>query len=76
VIAMPTYVVSLINAVSAIVEVEADTPEEAIDLAYDSPDMPGSITINAFGSASVDDGDWEPHSVHDADGKTVWKADD
>ena len=71
---MPTYVVSLINTVSVIVEVEAGTPEEAIDLAYDSPDMPGGITVGAFGSASVDDGDWEPNSVEDADGKTVWRA--
>jgi hypothetical protein len=70
---MPMYSVMVRMSISAVVEVEAETPEEAIELAYDSSDMPGGITIGAFGSASVDeDGEWEPWTVTDEDGRTVW----
>lgn len=70
---MPTYEVAVHMVVSAVVEVEADTPELARDLAYESPQMPGSITGQAFGSgASVSEaGDWEAVSV-ELDGEQVW----
>lgn len=68
------YKVYVIMEVSSVVEVEADSPEEAIDAAYESPDMPGSITVGAFGGASVDDGDWNTYQVEDESGTVVWKA--
>ncbi len=62
------YRVHLIQTVSTTVEVEADTVEAALEKVYDSPDMPGSITIGAFGPASVDEaGEWEPVVVYGAD---------
>lgn len=70
------YRVYMVNTVSTSVEVEAESWEEAIDEAYNSDDMPGSITVGAFGCASVDDGDWMPHSVTDTAGETVWSADE
>lgn len=77
---MKTYLVSVRNEVSATVKVQAehDTvelgPDEWYDLAAESYDFPGSITIGAFGSASVDDGDWELDSVYDdATGKRVFR---
>lgn len=60
------------NTVSAVLDVEADSPEAAIEAAYASPDMPGSITVGAFGAA-VDDGEWTPYEVYDEAGETVWK---
>jgi hypothetical protein len=73
---MPMFKVSLTKTVSTMVEVEAKTADEAINLAYDSPNMPGSITVGAFGGAGfVDDGEWEPYSVEDETGETVWTED-
>lgn len=68
------YRVYVQNVVSASVEVETDDgPEAAIEAAYQSHKMPGPITVGAFGgSASVDDGDWEPFEVYDEAGATVW----
>jgi hypothetical protein len=69
---MPKYTVYMTNTVSTAIDVEADDPEAAIDAAYESDDMPGGITVGAFGSQSVDDGDWQPDSVLDADHNQVW----
>lgn len=69
---MTRFTVHLIQTVSAAVEVEADDYEAAIEAAYQSDDMPGSITYGAFGSACVDGGDWEPASVEDENGVEVW----
>lgn len=68
------YNVYVTMKVSSVVEVEADSLEEAIDAAYDSPDMPGEITVGAFGGASVDDSDWNAYQVEDESGTVVWKA--
>lgn len=73
---MPKFTVHLINTVSASVTVEADSPEDAIDKAYESDDMPGGITVGAFGSNSVDDEEWMPSSVSDSNLKTVWPEND
>jgi hypothetical protein len=67
------YSVHVIMEVSSVVTVEADSPDAAVELAYDSPDMPGSITVGAFGSASVDDSDWNPYQVTDESGAVVWQ---
>lgn len=69
---MPTFRVNLVNTVSATVEVEADSIEDALDAVYDSDKFPGSVTIGAFGPAAVDESQWEPTSVTDAAGRTVW----
>jgi hypothetical protein len=75
---VPRYSVHLTETISTTVEIEAATVEEALENVYNSPDMPGSITVGAFGQASVDEsGDWEPVIVYDtADwNKPVWEAD-
>jgi hypothetical protein len=63
---MTTYRVILTNTCSAVVEVEADSPEEAAEMVYDVDGMPGSLTVGAFGSNSenVDEGQWEVESVY------------
>ncbi len=66
------YRVYVQNVVSSVVEVDADDPEAAIAAAYQSDDMPGSITYGAFGAASVDESDWEPHRVYDEADEVVW----
>lgn len=71
---MPQYTVHLVNTVSTTVTVEADDPDAAIDAAWSSEDMPGSITIGAFGPVGVDDGDWQPVAVTDASGAEVWTS--
>lgn len=72
---MPTYNVHLIETVSTTVTVDADSPEVAIELAYKSDDMPGSMVHGAFGSASVDEaGDWEAALVTNENGDEVWVA--
>jgi hypothetical protein len=72
---MPTYNVHMNQTVSTTVTVEADNPEHAIELAYKSDDMPGSMCYGAFGSASVDEaGDWEVAVVSDSSGNEVWSA--
>lgn len=70
------YSVSMVQTVSTVVEVEAESVEEALEKVYDSPDMPGSITLGAFGQASVDEaGEWTPVSVYDTANwdKPVWE---
>jgi hypothetical protein len=70
---MATYNVHLVQTVSTVVTVEADSPQDAVGLAWDSEDMPGSMVYGAFGSASVDEArDWEAMSVTDAEGNEVW----
>jgi len=72
---VPTYNVHLIETVSTTVTVDADSPEAAIDLAYESNDMPGSMGYGAFGSASVDEaGEWEAAAVTNENGDEVWVA--
>jgi hypothetical protein len=67
--AMPKFTVHFQMPVSIDITVEADNPEQAIDLAYDSDDMPGSMAHDAFGDAPVDeDGDWRPVAVSDEKG--------
>jgi len=62
---MPTFSVHMTMAVSTTVTVEAGSVEEALETVYDSPDMPGSITLGAFGPASVDEaGEWEPVVIY------------
>lgn len=70
---MPKFNVHLIEVVSTTVTVEADNPGHAMELAYESDDMPGSMTYGAFGQASVDEaGEWEVDSVTDENGDEVW----
>jgi hypothetical protein len=75
---MPTYAIHLVQTISTVVEVQADSMEDAMEQVYDSPDMPGSITVGAFGGASVDEaGEWTPVVVY-ADGNydtPAWEAD-
>ncbi len=69
---MKTYRVMMTMEVSTVVEVEADSPDEAMEDVYNSDKMPGSITYGAFGGADVDEsGDWAPTEVM-CDGKVVW----
>ena len=70
---MAKFTVHLQNVVSSAVEVEAEDYVAAIDAAYDSPGMPGSITIGAFGKASVDEAEWQPAAVEDESGNLVWE---
>lgn len=73
---MPTYSVHIIQTVSTSVEVEADSVEEVLEKYYDSPGMPASITVGAFGAASVDEaGEWEPVAIYDTANwdKPVWE---
>lgn len=67
------YTVHLVNTVSASVVVDAENPQAAIEAAYESDDMPGGITVGAFGVADVDDDDWNAIAVQDESGETVWE---
>jgi hypothetical protein len=71
---MPQYRVGITQTVSSSVLVEAESPEAAASEFYNSPDMPGSITVGAFGSyCNVDEaGEWEASEVLDAKGNIVW----
>lgn len=62
------------SVVSTAVVVQAEDPDQAIDLAYKSPDMPSSMADNAFGRANVvESGDWYPVAVIDhQSGEEVW----
>lgn len=73
---MAQYTVHFSTTVSTAVTIEADDPQAAIEAAYDSPDMPGSMVHGAFGSASVDEsGEWLAVVVTDDNGNEVWAAD-
>lgn len=68
------YTVHFVHSVSTTVTVEAGTPEQAMDRAYESDDMPGPVTVGAFGPCAVDDdGEWEPYTITDASGEVVWE---
>lgn len=71
------YNVHLVNMVSTTVtvELESEDLDEIEKAAYNSDDMPGSITVGAFGGASVDEsGEWEVYSITDAaTGNLVWE---
>ena len=69
---MAEYTVHLTMIVSTGVTVEADDAEAAIDAAYNSPKMPGTMGHQAFGDALVDESEWEPVAVSDAAGEEVW----
>lgn len=71
---MPIYDVHFTQTISTTVTVEADSPDEAIDQAYQSSDMPGSMGHGAFGhGVTVDSsGEWEPLDVTDERDKVVW----
>lgn len=72
---MDTYTVHFTSTISTAVTVEANSPEDAIELAYDNPKMPGSMCYGAYGDASVDEsGEWEPIAVSDADHNEVWSG--
>ena len=67
------FFVRFVTDLSSTVYVQAEDPDEAIEVAYKSPDMPGSMSCGAFGPASVDEsGDWRPVLVTDEDGEEVW----
>lgn len=71
---MTRYRVYIENVVSTVVEVEAESFDEALDLWYDSPDAPGSITIGAFGGVDVDDSEWNATEVYiDGEDEPVWR---
>lgn len=66
---MSEYTVHLSMPVSTVVVVDAESPEAAMALAYDSPDMPAGHR----GTDSVDAaGDWMVMSVEDEHGTEVW----
>lgn len=71
---MPTYRVFMTQEVSTVVEVEADNPEAAVEAAFNSPKMPGSITQGAFGGGGVDGTEWEARVVMDETDAEVWKG--
>lgn len=74
---MPTFNVHLTETVSTTVTVEADDYQAAMEAAWDSDNMPGSITYGAFGQAPVDEaGDWEVFQVTDESGDVVWAETD
>ncbi|WP_053208297.1 hypothetical protein [Jiangella muralis] len=69
---MNRYTVLLTNTVSSAVAVDAGDVDGALDTYHESDNMPGGITVGAFGPADVDDSDWQPYSVVDENGDTVW----
>jgi len=72
---MAEYTVCLTMVVSTMVTVEADDPNAAIDAAYHSPKMPGTMGYQSFGGGAVDGSEWVPASVSNATGEEVWSED-
>jgi hypothetical protein len=73
---MPTYLVHITQTVSAVLRIEAESPEEALEDFENHDDMPGRICHQAFGDARVDEsGEWEPQSVTTPDDVQVWPVD-
>lgn len=69
---MAEFTVYLELRVSTSIVMEADSPEDAIEAAYASPDTPSSIGHGAFGQAPVDEaGEWEPLVVSNDRGEEV-----
>lgn len=60
---MKKYRVAFQNYVSEIIEVEAESVEEAVEVAYDEFDYPNVNVSNSFDM----DGDWEVDAVYDDD---------
>lgn len=67
---MPKYTGFFINVTSVGVPVEADTPDLVERIAADA--LPGGLCQKCSDDRS--EGDWEFHSVEDADGEVVLKA--
>lgn len=60
---MKKYRVAFQNSVSETIEVEAESVEEAVEVAYDEFDYPNVNVSNSFEL----DGDWEVDTVYDDD---------
>lgn len=60
---MKKYSVAFQNSVSEIIEVEAKSVEEAVEVAYNEFDYPNVNVSNSFDM----DGDWEVDTVYDDD---------
>lgn len=58
---MKRYRVAFQNSVSEVIEVEAKSVEEAVEIAYDEFDYPYPNLSNSFEM----DGDWEVDTVYD-----------
>lgn len=71
---MPEYSVNFTQTAGTTVQVEAETPDEAIEFAYE--EVPYGLCHQCTGSRGRPgvelDGDWEPHSVYDTDYNLVW----
>lgn len=75
---MGEYTVYLTQTASTAISVTADSPEDAIELAYRNG--PHGLCAQCSGwnnPPGIDlTGDWEPEEVVDAEGNTVWPAQD
>lgn len=58
---MKKYRVAFQNSVSEVIEVEAESVEEAVEVAYDEFDYPDVNVSNSFEL----DGDWQVDTVYD-----------
>ena len=58
---MKKYRVAFQNSVSEVIEVEAESVEEAVEVAYDEFDYPDVNVSNSFEM----DGDWQVDTVYD-----------
>lgn len=65
---MPTFNVYMIQSVSTTVEVEADSIEDAIDVALQQAPSP----INSTNHGIDPDGEWREVAVYDESGAEVW----
>jgi len=66
---MTEYTVYFSQSAEAIIRVEADDPDDAIDRAWDQ--LPGSLCHQCAEDVQLA-GDWEPALVFDDDDKEVW----
>lgn len=70
---MPRYRVLLQQMASTSIEVEADSPEAAIEEAYgQEPSLCASCSGHGNPPGIDLSYDWEPSEVTDEDGETVW----
>lgn len=71
---MPEFTVYLTQSATTAIRVEADTPEGALELAYQT--APGGLCAKCTGLGNPPGvslaGQWEPEEVVDEDGATVW----
>lgn len=59
---MPKYAVDLMSTLTTTITVEADSEDDAIEKAFDSEAMPGSICAQCTGwgqKFSIDQGEWD-----------------